>query len=105
MSDLLRRWNHLWITDGDCLRWIGSTKGGHGSMSPQVWHNRKYRRVCRMICEEAHGSPPTSKHQAAHDTPNGCIGSLCVNPDHLRWATQSENMMDRPIELRKQLSV
>lgn len=47
----------------------------------------------RVIFEMARGAPPTSKHVAAHNCFNGAGG--CVNPRHVRWATQSENECDK----------
>jgi hypothetical protein len=42
-----------------------------------------------------HGPPPTPKHQAAHLCGRG--GDGCVNPHHLAWKTQAENMADKLI--------
>lgn len=47
----------------------------------------------RAVCIEAHGSPPTDLHEAAHSCGNGHMG--CVNPHHLRWATRKENEADK----------
>lgn len=45
------------------------------------------------ICEKAHGPKPSQLHEAAHSCGNGHQG--CVNGNHLRWATRSQNQMDR----------
>ena len=58
--------------------------------------------VARLDCEENFGPPPTPKHQAAHNTPNGCLGGLCVAPHHLRWASVRENQADIPAEARSE---
>jgi len=47
----------------------------------------------RIVCEVVHGEPPTEFHVAAHSCGKGHLG--CVSPKHLRWATQSENQLDR----------
>jgi hypothetical protein len=47
----------------------------------------------RVICRIVNGEPPTEDHVAAHECFNGASG--CVNPRHLRWATQSENEQDK----------
>lgn len=47
----------------------------------------------RVICEIAHGLPPTPHHQAAHSCRGAHEG--CVNPQHLRWATVKENNADK----------
>lgn len=45
----------------------------------------------REMCRRAHGEPPTPEHEAAHS----CCNPPCVNQDHLRWATPTENSNDR----------
>jgi len=46
----------------------------------------------RFMCEMVHGKPPTPKHKAAHSCGKGHEG--CVNPHHLSWKTQSENLAE-----------
>lgn len=77
--------------DGDdCLTWPYATdKDGYGLGEL----GGKIRRAHRYICMLAHGAPPTQRHQAAHSCGKGHLG--CVNPRHLRWATNSENQLDR----------
>ncbi|WP_425482645.1 HNH endonuclease [Chelativorans xinjiangense] len=53
----------------------------------------RYRVASRIVCEEANGSPPTPKHEAAHNCGFGDRG--CVNPEHLQWKTHAGNQMDR----------
>lgn len=48
-------------------------------------------RVNRIVCEAFHGPPPSKRHQAAHA--DGVRHNDCAN--NLRWATPSENQMDR----------
>jgi HNH endonuclease len=45
----------------------------------------------RLMCELAHGKPPTRKHRAAHS----CWVPHCVNPRHLSWKTNSEIQRER----------
>jgi hypothetical protein len=92
--NLLERHRDKWVEDGECYRWIAALGGNSKSLQGVVGVNRKIVRVPRIVCGEAHGPPPTPKHHAAHDTPNGCIGGLCVNGEHLRWATARENQQD-----------
>lgn len=47
----------------------------------------------RLMCIKAHGPAPFVGAQAAHSCGRGVDG--CVNPRHLRWASRSENEMDR----------
>lgn len=86
---------HKWLEDhatykGDgCLKWPFSV-GDHGRGA--VVMNGNGMSAPRAMCTLAHGGPPTSEHEAAHSCGKGHEG--CVNPNHLRWATASENRMD-----------
>jgi hypothetical protein len=62
---------------------------------PVVSIERKTRKAARVMCEIAHGPPPTPEHEAAHSCGNGNKG--CVNPNHLSWKTPSENGQDRTL--------
>jgi hypothetical protein len=76
----------------DCLTWpFGTLKNGYGSIRV----GGRARLAHRLVCMEVHGAPPSPKHEVAHSCGKGHLG--CVNPKHLRWATQSENMQDRVI--------
>lgn len=44
-----------------------------------------------LVCKLYNGDAPSEDHEVAHT----CGNSKCVNPKHLRWATKSENQMDR----------
>lgn len=94
---LTDKYIEYWIPEPNtgCYIWIGYTRGGRGTKAPAVSYLGKTRNLCRYLCEEAHGPPPTPMHQAAHNTPNGCVGQLCVNEAHIRWATPSENTLER----------
>jgi hypothetical protein len=92
--EILERHAEKWIPEPNtgCYLWMRAI-GSHGRPMVGVAGN-KTALVSRLVCEEAHGPPPTSKHQAAHSTFNGCVGGLCIAPDHLRWATDRENKFD-----------
>lgn len=81
-----------------CYLWVG---GVNNQNRPRVGRGRL---VSRLVCEEAYGGAPTSKHEAAHATLLGCVGGLCINPSHLRWATRRENQLDIPLEKRSEIS-
>jgi hypothetical protein len=49
----------------------------------------------RLMCQLAHGDPPTPDHIAAHSCGRGHEG--CVNPNHLSWKTYSENELDKRV--------
>lgn len=94
--------------NGDMLEWLKAHSGHDENSScltfPFVRQKSGYGRVTLdgrrvgahyAMCIIAHGAPPTSKHEAAHSCGKGNEG--CVNPNHLRWATRSENLADRVI--------
>lgn len=83
-------WDHIAHQGDDCLWWpFSKDSRGYGSMC----FNGVYYRAHRLMCEIAHGTPPTEQHHAAHSCGNGHLG--CVNPRHLSWKTASENQLDR----------
>lgn len=75
---------------GDCLIWpFARTPDGRAHMRL----NRVTVKPSRVMCEFAHGAPPTPSHEAAHSCGRAHDG--CVNPRHLRWATSVENAADK----------
>lgn len=74
----------------DCLAWpYGISEEGYAKVALDArWVN-----AARVMCEIAHGAPPTSRHQAAHLCGKG--HQACVNPQHLYWATPVENVADQ----------
>jgi hypothetical protein len=98
MSSLLELHSDKWTPEPNtgCYIWM------NGERRPNVRVNGRLRIVSHMVCEEVYGPPPTPKHVAAHNTPNGCVGNVaCVNGDHLRWASRRENALDTPEEIRR----
>ncbi len=75
----------------DCLYWPWPTKTRRAS----IFVNGKLVKAYRYVCILAHGEPPTPKHEAAHSCGHGW--EVCLNPNHLRWATKAENAADRLI--------
>lgn len=81
---------HVGYQGDDCLPWpfCVEKKSGRGLLGVNGvswWAHR-------LMCKLAHGEPPTPKHKAAHDCGKGHEG--CVNPKHLQWKTQKENLAD-----------
>jgi hypothetical protein len=71
-----------------CILWPFSRyANGYGS----VWFEKALTGAHRLMCRLAHGEPSAAGLQAAHS----CGRQLCVNPQHLRWATQAENEEDK----------
>jgi hypothetical protein len=77
--------------EGDeCLKWPFSTDSrGVGT----VHFMGRTAKASRVMCILAKGEPPDPSLESAHSCGNGHLG--CVNQKHLRWATSSENQMDR----------
>lgn len=75
--------------EGDCLVL------GNGTYRP-TWHkehgHRQERggteRIANLICRVTHGPAPIDKKQVLHS----CDNLGCINPTHLSWGTQSENL-------------
>lgn len=73
----------------DCWLWpYAKSPFGYGVLRI----DGRLHRVHRVICERVNGKPPSQTHVAAHTCGKGNLG--CVNPHHVRWATQTENMAD-----------
>lgn len=72
----------------DCILWPYYTmKEGYGQASTHKGSCLAHR----LMCEMAHGPAPNATAQATHL----CGVKACVNPSHLRWATQVENEHDK----------
>jgi hypothetical protein len=75
-----------------CWLWIGSTlKNGYGVMT--VENKTVYAHHFSMIL---HGKDVES----GLDVDHVCGNRACVNPDHLRLATRSQNMMNTGMQKR-----
>ena len=89
---LAKRWvlAHLDYPYKDwCLIWpFARDKHGRGMLGADGEHHWAHRFICKL----AHGAPPTPDHTAAHNCGKGHDG--CVNPNHLEWKTQAENLED-----------
>ena len=101
---LLERHADKWEpTAYGCWIWYGAVAGG-GSRPMVGIAGNKIAVVARLLCEEVYGPAPPGKPLALHNTKNGCLGGLCVNPAHLRWGSRSENSFDIPAEKRADMS-
>jgi hypothetical protein len=75
-----------------CLTWPYS-RAPDGRATIAI--NRYAMPAARVMCEIVHGPAPFPKAEAAHRCGLGRQG--CVSPACVRWATRSENQMDRVI--------
>lgn len=77
-------------SSGECWPWLGPTNNaGYGRCSQQYAH--------RIACERAHGEAPAVDSVAMHS----CDNPPCVNPAHLSWGTQQQNIRDSWTRTRK----
>lgn len=75
-------------TTDDCILWpLGVSSAGYG----KVKYQKRTRGTHVVALELTSGPKPADKDVAAHS----CRNKSCVNPRHLRWATHSENHMDK----------
>jgi len=81
---------HVDFSGDECLPWPYGLRRGYAG---RVAVDGKEVAACRYMCQLAHGAPPTPKHHAAHSCGKGHKG--CINPQHLRWATPTENEADK----------
>lgn len=74
----------------DCLPWpFGRANNGRGGVTIEG----KLQSPARAMCIIAHGEPSADRPHATHSCGNGHLG--CCNPNHLRWASVSQNMLDK----------
>lgn len=73
----------------ECLIWPFARSNGYAVISVK----RKAKSVCRMVCAERNGPPPSDRHEAAHSCGRGHLG--CVSKTHLSWKLPIDNQADR----------
>ena len=85
--------DHASFEGKECLIWPFARQ--QSGLPERLMINRKRYGAHRRMCEIVNGPPPTSNHVTAHNCGKGHLG--CVNPNHLRWATQLENEADKAL--------
>ena len=88
-GSIMKFMDQAFLSDSaECILWpFGKSRKGY----PRVAINGETRLAHRVMCERKNGPPPSRQHQAAHS----CGNAWCVNPSHLRWATQRQNEADK----------
>lgn len=78
--------DHAQFAGPGCLTW---------PFSWAVTFRGERMNASRAMCFLAHGEPPSPELDAAHNCGKGHL--KCVHPSHVRWATKSENQLDRHV--------
>ena len=93
------------VPSGTCMRWIEEhvDYSGDGCLIwPYSRRSTGYAQInignrpvpaTRVMCAMVHGEPPAPNLDAAHSCGKGHTG--CIHPKHLRWATRSENLLEK----------
>lgn len=79
---------HVRHEGDECLLWPFPSK--HRGYGITRFRGRS-RAASNIMCILAHGEPVGAAIEAAHS----CGNPSCCNPNHLRWATRTENEHDR----------
>ncbi len=79
-------------TIDQCVEFDGSLRGGYGG----IRYEGRMQGAHRVMCRLAHGEPSVPTLDALHS----CDNPICINPNHLRWGTESENMQDKLVRVR-----
>ena len=80
---------HVTHEGEDCLTWpFQRNNAGYATVSVKG----KKRSAARIMCRLKNGTPSDPSLDTAHSCGNGHLA--CMNSEHLRWATVTENMHD-----------
>lgn len=79
-------------TGNECLLWPFAARPDGYAVTQ---FEGRALRVNRIVCQHRHGPAPDPSFGALHSCGNGHLG--CCAQAHLRWGTQTENMLDRVI--------
>lgn len=78
------------VRDGGCWEWIAGKGGVHGGVYGVIWSGPGGRQIyAHRAMYELHVGPIPDGLTIDHL----CCNYACVNPDHLRPATQKENIL------------
>lgn len=85
-----------------CRRWIlAHNNQGYPTMNVHIPGLGPVKLFAHRVALTVFDRPPQEGEEAAHD-PTKCPHKDCCEPDHLRWATRTENEADKrhPSRLR-----
>lgn len=81
------------VDSNRCWLWQKSV-GSHGYGNIATGGGRN-ETVHRVSCEVFHGKSDSQ------DVLHSCDNKLCCNPDHLRWGSRKQNMIDVSVRTRR----
>ena len=81
---------HVNYSGKECLLWPFARDN---YVYARIRLNNRNSHAHSWMCERTHGPRPNRNHVCAHSCGRGNDG--CLNPRHLRWATKSQNQLDR----------
>jgi hypothetical protein len=95
LQERIRRNSQVDETTG-CWLWTARINNqGYPTMSVRLpTRDTPYTLFAHRVSLEVFERPPREGEEAAHD-PVKCPHRHCVNFEHLRWATRSENELDK----------
>lgn len=80
------------IPECGCYAWLGKHgTGGYPYVNYRIGPQQRLTRKAATVALELSGSPRPKGLEAGHT----CLMEWCVNPDHLRWITHSQNLSER----------
>lgn len=92
-EDLMR------IETDDCVHWpYYRLPNGYGVFNMVADGVRRKVYVHREALRRRVGDPPTARERYASHLPIVCHNPSCMNYRHLRWATASQNALDRKLD-------
>ena len=77
---------------GECWEWTRALEG-QGYPSVNNWMYDKYgtHKVCQIVLIISGHPRPGKEYGALHT----CDNTVCINPDHLWWGTNNDNVQDK----------
>ena len=93
VADMMERLS-MPIPETGCHEWLGKIGTGGYAYIAYREDGKRYHRKAATVALELAGRPRPKDLVVSHVCPGGA-NRACVNPDHLVWETQAENLQRR----------